>query len=64
MFFEFKFEKIRFFLIFFGLKIVLYIFELLFLKINLRVWFLKDFKKKYDMDLIKMKLSDRVVILC
>lgn len=43
---------------------VLYIVELLFLKINLRVWFLKDFKKKYDMDLIKMKLSDRVVILC
>lgn len=35
-----------------------------FWKKNLKAWFLKDPKKKHDMDLIKMKSSDRAVTLC
>lgn len=61
---EFKSEKTRLFSTSSGLKTALYTFELPLLKTNLRAWFLKDPKKKHDMDLIKMKSSDRAVTLC
>lgn len=57
---EFKSEKKQTFLDIFWTKDWL----CTLLKTNLRAWFLKDPKKKHDMDLIKMKSSDRDVTLC